>query len=420
MPKKPRGYWTKDNTIKEARELAKRLNTEYLPTQKETSEYNNSLSVYINRLFGSRLEFAKAAGLKLTQKQISQEKAKNNKNPAYIKRQIHSIMEKLDIKRMPTMREIKAYEDGLYSAIVKHHGGIGGVAKSMGLISSRKPVGYWQDIENTEKELKEWIAKNEYPEGIMPQAKELQKSGGNSLMLAILRYHDGFYSTAKKLNLKMSHSIMPPGHWEDFEKVATAVKEIAENNGTPNIMPTYEELGSPLIHACNRHHDGFKNVAERLGLLIVRTHTNSEIKRLMSPVSGLKETMLYAFRAKSDSRYAKIGITYDYESRKRDDDIGVYPDKPDWFNFYSRRTAWAIEQRILRDTINNHPGALELAEWQGWSELRTVESLRFDLLDDYTSHLESEIDAVGWKEYVLENQFLLPTDFEDYEEDLAS
>ena len=98
MPKKPHGYWTKENTIKEARELAKKLNTEYLPTQKETKKYNNSLSIYINKLFDSRLEFAKAAGLKLTQQQVSQEKAKNNKNSAYIKQQIHSIIEKLDIK----------------------------------------------------------------------------------------------------------------------------------------------------------------------------------------------------------------------------------------------------------------------------------------------------------------------------------
>ena len=420
MSKKPRGYWTKENTIKEAQKVAKELNTEYLPTQKEMRKFSRSLDVYVTKLFGSRFEFAKAAGLKLRQSQMSHEKAKNSKDFAYIKEQIYSIMESLNIERMPTKKEIDAYKDGLYAAIVSHHGGIGGVAKSMGLTSSRKPLGYWKVIDNVAIEIQKWGEDHEYDEGIMPSSRELFESGAHSLMLSILRYHEGFYATAQKLKLKMSHSVMPPGYWEDFEKVATAVKEIAENNGTPNIMPTYEELGSPLIHACNRHHDGFKNVAERLGLLIVRSHTSSEIKRLMSPVSGLKETMLYAFRAKSDSRYSKIGITYDYKSRKRDDDIGVYPDKPDWFNFYSRRTAWAIEQRILRDTINNHPGALELAEWQGWSELRTVESLRFDLLDDYTSHLESEIDAVGWKEYVLENQFLLPGDFEDYEEDLAS
>ena len=418
MPKKPHGYWTKENTIKEAKELAKKLNTEYLPTQKEMSEYNNSLNVYICKLFASRLEFAKAADLKLTQKQLSQEKAKNNKNLAYIKEQIHSIMGNLDIARMPNMREIKVHNDGLYSAIVNHHGGISGLAESMGLMSDRKPLGYWKSIENTEKELKRWIADNEYPEGTMPQSKELYKSGANALMLAIIRHHNGFYATAEKLNLKMSHSIVPPGHWKDFDKVTDAIKEIAEMNGTPNIMPTYEELGPSLIHACNRHHEGFKNVAERLGLLIIRSHTSSEINRLMSPVSGLKETMLYAFIVNCNSSYAKIGITYDYNSRKKEDDKGVYPDKPDWFSLYSRRTAWALEQRILKDTINNHPGALELAEWQGWSELRSVESLRFDLLDDYTLHLESEIDAVGWKDYVLENQFLLPGDFEDFQEDL--
>ena len=55
---------------------------------------------------------------------------------------------------------------------------------------------------------------------------------------------------------------------KEFDRLADkaskeAIKEISNATERPNIMPTYEELGSKLTHAINRYHGGFQKVAKK-------------------------------------------------------------------------------------------------------------------------------------------------------------
>ena len=407
--KRPKGYFSnKDNCINELKELAKLLGQpNQMPTFKEIQARSPGLLLGLRNELKSMSHISKHANLLLSKKQQEQLYAKENKSFNYIKAEVEKVIKRKNLKRMPIKNELPIR---IYNAIVKYHGGLSEVARILNLTSFKKKDNYWRSILNIENELRTWCENNNHPNDIMPSATDLKNKNANDLCIGIVRHQGGFYELAKKLNKKMSHEIKPPNYWRNWDVLQEAIMEISNATERPNIMPTYEELGSKLTHAINRYHGGFQKVAKKIGLLIIRDHNNYEIRRLLDVVESARETSFYITSIIGKVEYIKIGIAYDYASRAKDDSWKLYPKEPLWARYFRRDVAWAIEQKILKETINMHPGARELTEWEGWYELRDKNQFNYDDIDAYCDQLEIDIEKNGWKEYVLEHNLLRESD----------
>lgn len=139
------------------------------------------------------------------------------------------------------------------------------VKKQMG---QRRQRGYWTDVSNVEKELKEWMEEHDH-EDTMPKHRELMETGATSLSSAIVR-HGGLAKFAKCLGLD-SHPRKSWGYWKDFENVVHEVEEWMQKYGTPGLMPTREELrntGHGTLSNAVTAHGGIEAVAVRLQLVV--------------------------------------------------------------------------------------------------------------------------------------------------------
>lgn len=407
--KRPRNYFSqKENCERELRELAKIVGKpNILPSFKQIEARSPALKWWIQKLYKDIKFVAKESNLALSIRQQAQFISEENKNFDYVKSEILKVVKKNKLDRMPCGTEIS---ESLRHAINKYHGGIYELSKKIGLRIEKKEQGYWKNFENVKNHLQLWIEENNFPKNIMPSTNDLKINNGDDICQAIIRHHGGFYEVSKFLKKEMPHNLKPTGFWREWKVTAKAIKEVANSTGRPNIMPTYDELGSAIVHAINRHHGGFLPVANKLELLIIRNHNNYEIRRLIDPIESSKETFLYVVNIISKNEYRKIGIAYSYQKRAKDDDFNLYPTTPLWQRPFRRDVAWAIEQKILNETINSHPIAAELKDWEGWSELRTIESINLELIDNYCNFLEKEIDRLGWHKFVVENNLIRESD----------
>ena len=135
--------------------------------------------------------------------------------------------------------------------------------------AARKPIGYWNDFANVEREIRAFIRDNGV-EDVMPTYTEMTDAGRVNLAHAIRR-HGGFPIVAERLSLKRPNSGKPAGYWIDFTNVERELLSFLTEHGMDGIMPTVEELSnarrSDLASAISKH-GGFPIVAERLGLII--------------------------------------------------------------------------------------------------------------------------------------------------------
>jgi superfamily II DNA or RNA helicase/septum formation topological specificity factor MinE len=134
---------------------------------------------------------------------------------------------------------------------------------------SKKP-GYWKDFSNLERELLAFI--QEYGIiGVMPTSAELKEAGRGDLVNAITK-QGGYPAVAERLgltNTKKRH-----GYWDDFANVESEILAFIKKRGTPNLMPTHEELKKAdlsSLAAAIQKHGGYPTVAERLGLELAYT-----------------------------------------------------------------------------------------------------------------------------------------------------
>ena len=130
----------------------------------------------------------------------------------------------------------------------------------------RKPLNYWKDFENLEREI---LALNQDREqvGIMPTARELKEFGRGDLQKAISSHHHGFQTVAEKIGL--AYRQKRSRYWYDFETVKCELFAFIKEHGSPGVMPTKAELESvqkgSLCRAIDLH-GGFPVVAKKLKL----------------------------------------------------------------------------------------------------------------------------------------------------------
>lgn len=177
---------------------------------------------------------------------------------------------------MPKAAELKQLSRGdLMKAISKHHGGYQSVAERMGLNYGKKRHRYWYDFANLEAKLKAFIERQGTP-GVMPTKKELEEAGEGSLANA-LGLHGGVLEVANRLNLELSYDRKPQGYWDNPDNLKREIESVAQQIGTPGVLPTHEQLSSAqrsdLICAIARN-GGWPSVARRFGLSYSKKYNN--------------------------------------------------------------------------------------------------------------------------------------------------
>jgi SAM-dependent methyltransferase len=128
---------------------------------------------------------------------------------------------------------------------------------------------YWLDFANVERAVREFIALHGV-DGVMPTGYQLTKAGYNGLVHAIQRYYS-YPEVAERLSLGYGVTRKPRGYWEDPANLERELRAFAASQGTPNVMPTGEQLELADRHdlknaILKRKYGGYRRVAEAFGL----------------------------------------------------------------------------------------------------------------------------------------------------------
>lgn len=168
---------------------------------------------------------------------------------------------------MPT---IKALEDAGRSNLVfaiHKHGKVATVRERLGLRTSPKHSGPWDDFSRVEHELYTFMDTQGIV-GVMPTREQLKQAGRSDLVAAIDTY-GGSFIVAQRLQLQLTSGNKPNGYWDDFTHIEEAVKSFLITSSTPETMPTLAQLkhaGQGDLVAAIAKHGGVGAVAQRLGL----------------------------------------------------------------------------------------------------------------------------------------------------------
>ena len=169
---------------------------------------------------------------------------------------------------MPTVTQLREAErEDLVQAII-FHGGTTAVSQQLGLIriKVKKPMGYWQDFNNIEREVRAFIL--HYGEvGQMPSQRDLERAKRNDLAAAIKR-HGGLTAVADRLELE-PHIRYDPSRWRNFATFKKELKKFIKKTGSIGVMPTRSELlvaHQAALAAAIDKYGGVVAVAQRLGL----------------------------------------------------------------------------------------------------------------------------------------------------------
>ncbi len=170
---------------------------------------------------------------------------------------------------MPMIDELRKAGRGDLDKAIQKHDGYRAVAERLGLklAYTKRPLGYWNDFANLEREFLAFVQKHG-TRGVMPTNLELRKAGRNDLANAV-HEHSGCAAVAERLGLKLAYARKLRGYWNDFANVKRELFAFIEEHGTPDVMPTQDELKkagrNDLADAIHKH-SGYAAVAERLGL----------------------------------------------------------------------------------------------------------------------------------------------------------
>ena len=133
----------------------------------------------------------------------------------------------------------------------------------------RREKGYWKDPANIEEQLRSYLAESDTPD-VMPTGYELTNAGLSDLARGINRYHD-YSELANRFGLRYESTRKPRGYWENPENLEREIREFAVRLGTPNQMPTRDQLAEAgrhdLLNAISKkQYGGFHQVGAQLGL----------------------------------------------------------------------------------------------------------------------------------------------------------
>lgn len=261
------GYWNDLSNI--GREIAA-FNNEHglngsMPTPKQLKQGRSSLAVAIIKFGGFHL-VANQLNLKMSHppRRIGYYKDVSN----FERELIAFIESKGRSGFMPTYGEFRKAKRSDLARAVHEFGGSQKVAHQFGLKlkSTAKPRGYWKDFGNVEAELSDYI-QTFGKTSAMPLSTELEEAGQSSLVQAITNIHGGFEAVAKRLQL--TYESRRHGYWADVANIENEVRGLAQRLGTPDVMPTQEQLGAlggGIKRAIIKNHGGLRALAKKLGL----------------------------------------------------------------------------------------------------------------------------------------------------------
>lgn len=177
-----------------------------------------------------------------------------------------------DASAMPTARLLRANGRRDLDNAISKMGGYTFVAAKLGLQSSHKAIGYWDDFSNLEKEVLSFLKKADSGvEGTFPTLKELRTAHRSDIAEAIKR-HGGVAHVADRLGLLPRSQKRPAGYWKEWERVEAALVDFmaASGGAGDGSLPSQGELRqagrSDLSEAITDYHGGFRAVAARLGV----------------------------------------------------------------------------------------------------------------------------------------------------------
>ena len=170
---------------------------------------------------------------------------------------------KLVIKQLghfPTQKELQKLKKSSLTIGIGRHGGFAAIQERMGYEISQRPDGYWKDFSNVQKELEKIVGETEE----FPTQTYLTSNGYGSLNHGIIKYHKGLTSVRKKLGY--GELVKPKGYWKNWKNVKRTLKKIVKELGHFPNRKDFDEKGySRLPGAILEFHGGMRNVREKLG-----------------------------------------------------------------------------------------------------------------------------------------------------------
>ncbi len=165
------------------------------------------------------------------------------------------------IGKFPTYQDLQKNElASLANVIVTKYDGMQAVRARMNVDANRYPRGHWLIWENVEKKMREL----EGELGHCPSHKELRDKGLSRLSTTILKVHGGTEIVQQRL--KMTAHEAPKNHWQKWENIEIAVRELEKKLGRiPNTVDLSSSNLNGALQAIQRHFDGWAAVSKRLG-----------------------------------------------------------------------------------------------------------------------------------------------------------
>ncbi len=270
VEKKPAGYW--DDFAALERELAAFITAHgspgHMPTTTELVDAGQHALRSAIQQHGGMLAVAERLGLA---RPDARKPANYWDDLANVERELRAFIARHGTPgQMPTSDVLYAQGCSTLAAAIGRHGGFAVVAERMGLTrpAARKPLGYWDDFANVERELRAFLATHGRA-GRMPTMKELAAAGCGPLASALTR-HGGMAAVAERLGLERTDPRKPPGYWADFANLARELRQALAAQGITDRLPPLNQLialgRQDLAHAIGRH-GGPAAVADRLGMI---------------------------------------------------------------------------------------------------------------------------------------------------------
>jgi hypothetical protein len=184
-------------------------------------------------------------------------------------REAREAMESEEWDRLPSQSVLadKGYH-GLLNGINRHHGGLDAFRESLGQDSSRKRIGYWEDVDVTLLEAREAMAEHGWE--LLPADHVLREHGYSSLTTAIDKYHGGMRKFRKLLGERQRER--PKGSLEDLDYVVDMAREVMipeDGRVLPPASILEERQYSSLCYAIMKYHGGFdtfRRILEERGI----------------------------------------------------------------------------------------------------------------------------------------------------------
>jgi len=247
--KRPNGYWTEDNILKELKTIISTM--KHFPSSTELEAIGMNIITHAMCCNGSVNKFREKLGYEPIQK------TKGYWTPTKIKEELQSII--YNINHFPSTTElIKLHKSDLLGGI-QNHGGINVFRNSFGYTSIQNTKGYWtEDVIVTQLQS---ILKNI---GRFPSQLELKRI--DSKLCSAIGENGGLYLYRKKCGFTEPLK-KPNGYWTEDNILKELSILIKKTDRFPTQYDIIEECGAGLLTAI-QHNGGFIKYRELLGYSI--------------------------------------------------------------------------------------------------------------------------------------------------------